>query len=187
MHPFGSSCKSPSAVPNKQSPAIWPVLDRFPSFPSPSLSRHRHQAAPQVLRCSAVRCRVGLPMPAHNFLLARPYEHGLPFAQYIGRADDGDSCAALCRHRHFYLHDLRSFLLSLYNILFSAICFYFYNILVEQMTETHREALFARVAPHQLHVHSPECLGREARSPPGKPYEAALIFSAHGFDYLHVQ
>lgn len=57
----------------------------------------------------------------------------------------------------------------------------------EQMTEAYREALFAGVAPHQLHVHSPERLGREARSTPGEPHEAALIFSAHRFDYLHEQ
>ena len=61
-----------------------------------------------------------------------------------------------------------------------------YIILEEQMTETYREALFAGVAPHQLHVHSPERLWREARSTPSEPHEAALIFSAHGFDYLHV-
>lgn len=49
---------------------------------------------------------------------------------------------------------------------------------------THREALFAHVAPEQLHVHPPVGLGREARPTPRKSHEATLVFRAHGLNHL---
>ena len=147
-------------------------------------------------------------MPAQKVLLARPYEYTMPFLLHgILEERMTETLAPPCADTDILLARPYEYDCRLNNILgermtetlappcagtdillarpYEYECL-FNNILGERM-ETHRKALFAGVAPHQLHVHSPERLGREARSPPGKPYEAALIFSAHRFDHLHVQ